>query len=63
DPRLITDFLIQRFSIAGTPEQCVERVRKLEEAGLQRILLTLPGGVYREAMRTWGEKVLPHFAG
>jgi len=62
DPRLITEYLIQRFSIAGTPEQCVERVRQLEQAGLHRILLTIPGGVYREVMRTWGEKVLPHFA-
>ncbi len=62
EPGLITEYLIQRFSIAGTPEQCVERVRQLEQAGLHRILLTLPGGVYREVMRTWGEKVLPHFA-
>ncbi len=62
DPRLITEYLIQRFSITGTPEQCVERVRQLEQAGLHRILLTIPSGVYREVMRTWGERVLPHFA-
>ena len=62
DPGLITEYLIQRFSIAGTPGQCVERVRQLEHAGLHRILLTIPSGVYREVMRTWGEKVLPHFS-
>jgi 5,10-methylenetetrahydromethanopterin reductase len=62
DPRLVTEYLVQRFSIAGTPEECVERVRQLEQAGLRRVLLTLPPPVYRDVMRRWAEKVMPHFS-
>ena len=63
DPHLVTEYLVQRFSIAGTPEECVERIRQLEEAGLNRILLTLPPVAYREVMTTWAGKVMPHFSG
>ena len=62
EPHRITEYLIQRFSITGTPEECVERVRQLEEAGVRHILLTLPMGVYREVMRKWAEKVMLHFS-
>ena len=61
-PHMVTDYLVQRFSIAGTPEECVERVRQLEQAGIHRILLTLPPVVYREVMRRWAESVMPHFS-
>jgi 5,10-methylenetetrahydromethanopterin reductase len=59
DPRFITEYLIQRFSICGTPEECLNRVRELNQAGIQRILLTVPPSVYREVMKKWAEKVMP----
>jgi len=59
-PHLVTDYLIRRFSIAGTPEQCVERVQQLAEYGLKRILLTIPPKAYLDAMKVWSEKVMPH---
>ncbi len=59
DPELITDYLIQRFSIAGTPEQCVARVKRLEEAGARSILLTPPNSIYDEVMEAWGRRVIP----
>jgi alkanesulfonate monooxygenase SsuD/methylene tetrahydromethanopterin reductase-like flavin-dependent oxidoreductase (luciferase family) len=62
EPHLVTEYLIRRFSIAGTPEECVGRVRQLEQAGIHRILLTLPPVVYRDVMKRWAEKVLPHFS-
>lgn len=58
-PQLVTDYLIRRFSIAGTPEECLERVKKLEQYGLKRILLTIPPKAYLDAMRLWSEKVIP----
>ncbi|MFQ5684814.1 MAG: LLM class flavin-dependent oxidoreductase [Candidatus Binatia bacterium] len=62
DPRLVTEYLLQRFSIAGTAEECVRRVQQLEQAGIHRILLTLPPLVYRDVMKRWAEKVMPHFS-
>lgn len=58
-PHLVTDYLIRRFSIAGTPEECVERIRKLEEYGVKRILLTIPPKAYLDVMKLWSEKVMP----
>ncbi len=58
DPDLVTDYLLQRFTIAGTPAQCIERVRQLEAAGVKRLLLTPPNAVYDETMEAWGRRVL-----
>jgi 5,10-methylenetetrahydromethanopterin reductase len=41
DPDLVTDYLRQRFAIAGTPKECAARVKQLEAAGIKRLLLTL----------------------
>ena len=59
DPELVTDYLLQRFTIAGTPEECAARVKQLEAAGVQRLLLTPPNAIYNETMEAWGRRVLP----
>ena len=59
DPDLLTDYLIQRFTIAGTPEECVARVKTLEAAGVGRLLLTPPNANYNETMEAWGRRVIP----
>ena len=61
DPDLVTDYLIRRFTIAGTPEECVERVRALAQAGVKRLLLTPPEAIYNKVIEDWGIKVIPHF--
>lgn len=61
DPKLITDYLVRRFSIAGTPEECIERVRELERAGVSRLLLTPPESVFSEMMEGWARAVMPAF--
>jgi 5,10-methylenetetrahydromethanopterin reductase len=63
DPRFVTDYLVQRFSIAGTPEECVVRVRELQQAGISRLLLTPPGKIYKETVEAWSKQVMPHFEG
>jgi 5,10-methylenetetrahydromethanopterin reductase len=60
DPDLITDYLIRRFTIAGTPAECVERVRELSEAGVKRLLLTPPEAIYHQVLAAWGGKVIPN---
>src|SRR3990172_5853029 len=61
DPKYVTDYLVQRFSIAGTPEECVARVKELEKAGMRRLLLTPPEKIYTEMVEEWSKKVMPHF--
>ena len=63
DPKFVTDYLVNRFSIAGTPEECVARVKQLEQAGVRRLLLTPPGKIYKETLEAWGKQVMPHFDG
>jgi 5,10-methylenetetrahydromethanopterin reductase len=59
DPNLVTDYLRQRFTIAGTPEECATRVKQLEAAGIKRLLLTPPNANYDMTMETWGRRVIP----
>jgi 5,10-methylenetetrahydromethanopterin reductase len=59
DPDLITDYLLQRFTIAGTPEECVGRIKSLEAAGIKRLLLTPPNAIYDQVMQAWGDRVIP----
>jgi 5,10-methylenetetrahydromethanopterin reductase len=59
DPNLVTDYLLERFTIAGTPGECTAKVRQLESQGVQRLLLTPPNTIYDETMEAWGKRVIP----
>jgi 5,10-methylenetetrahydromethanopterin reductase len=59
DPDLVTEYLLQRFTIAGTPQECAARVSQLEAAGIKRVLLTPPNAIYNETMEAWGQRVIP----
>ena len=61
DPRLVTDYLTQRFALAGSPAECVKRIKEIEQAGIHSFLLTLPPKVYRDVMHQWAETVMPQF--
>ncbi len=61
DTKLVTDYLVQRFSIAGTPEECVARVKELKEAGVQHLILTPPEAAYDKVMEAWAKEVMSHF--
>jgi 5,10-methylenetetrahydromethanopterin reductase len=62
DPELVTDYLVNRFSIAGTRDECIARVKSLQAVGVKRLLLTPPNVIYNEVMQAWGEHVLPFCA-
>ena len=59
DPNLVTDYLLHRFTIAGTPQECAVRVKQLEAAGAKRLLLTPPNTNYEAIMEAWGRRVIP----
>lgn len=58
DPELVTDYLLERFTIAGTTRECIDKVKRLEAVGIRRILLTPPNAIYDEVMEAWGKRVI-----
>ena len=61
NPGLVTDYLVERFTIAGTPEECAAKIRNLEQAGVRSLLLTPPDANYSDVMEAWGRSVIPLF--
>jgi 5,10-methylenetetrahydromethanopterin reductase len=63
DPDLVNDYLIHRFSIAGNPQECIERIEKLKAAGVEHLMLTPARTVYNETVEVFAKNVMPHFRG
>ncbi len=61
DPGLVNGYLVQRFSIAGTPRECIERIEELKAAGVEHLMLTPARKVYGETVEAFAAKVMPHF--
>ena len=61
DPDLVNDYLVHRFSIAGTPGECIERIEELKAAGVDHLMLTAARKVYHETVEAFAAKVIPHF--
>jgi 5,10-methylenetetrahydromethanopterin reductase len=59
DPELVSDYLVRRFTIAGTAEECAARVRELAAAGVERLLLTPPEAIYLTVVAAWGNQIIP----
>lgn len=55
----ITDFLADRFALVGTPEQCIERLRSIRDAGLHQVILPALGPDPADMLRRLGEEVFP----
>jgi 5,10-methylenetetrahydromethanopterin reductase len=61
DPDLVNDYLVHRFSIAGTPKECIERIEELRDAGVEHLMLTAARKVYHESVEAFATKVMPDF--
>jgi 5,10-methylenetetrahydromethanopterin reductase len=61
DPKFVTNYLLERFAIAGTPAECIDKVKRLEADGIKRILLTPPNAIYDQVMETWSERVIQKY--
>ena len=57
---VVSDYLVRRFTIAGTPEECIDRVRELRSKGVESFLLTPPEYAWQEVATMWAEEVMPH---
>lgn len=61
EPKLVTDYLIDRFAIAGTASECIERIEKVLDAGVEHLMLTPPRSVYHETVDAFARSVMPRF--
>lgn len=62
DPALVTDYLVRRFAIAGTPKECIERLEELADGVINRVMLTPARSVYEETVERLAKDVMPAFA-
>ena len=56
---LVSDELVRTLAVAGTPEECVERVRGLLATGVDDLVFPLMGGGRLERLRTLTEQITP----
>jgi 5,10-methylenetetrahydromethanopterin reductase len=61
DANLVNDYLVRRFSIAGNPKECTERIEELQAAGVEHLMLTPARKVYGETVEAFATKVIPQF--
>jgi 5,10-methylenetetrahydromethanopterin reductase len=60
--RAVTDEVLSKVcAIAGTPEECIERIEEYRQSGCTHILLEIWGDDRLEQAKLFGEAVLPHF--
>jgi 5,10-methylenetetrahydromethanopterin reductase len=60
--RAVSDEVLTKVCpIAGTPEDCIERITEYRDAGCSHILLEVWGDDRLEQAQLFGEAVLPHF--
>ena len=62
DPKhvpFITDYILDRFTITGTPEACVDRIKEIESYGVRSIMIDPPVQDFDESLRMFTEEVLP----
>lgn len=57
----VTDAVLEKSkAIAGTPDECIERIREYREAGCRHIMLELWGDDRNRQLEMFGERVLPY---
>ena len=62
DPKhvpLITDYILDRFTITGTPGECVDRIQEIESYGVKSIMIDPPNQDFDESLKMFTEEVLP----
>jgi 5,10-methylenetetrahydromethanopterin reductase len=60
----IADYLLERLTISGTPEDCCRKLESLRAAGVENVCLSLSAAPDLPGyLRLFGERVLPAFSG
>lgn len=61
DPEMITDYLIRRFSVAGTPKECKTRIEELVNLGATSFMVTPPFNIYDQVMKDWADVIVSEY--
>jgi len=56
----VTDELVDQFALAGTPDQCLEKLHRFAETGLKCPVLYIHGPDHEVAMELAAEKMIPN---
>jgi len=59
----VSDEICDRFSILGTPEQAIEKLRHLESIGVDQFNIYLMTHGQEETLEAYGKDIIPKFAG
>ncbi len=59
----LTDYLSNRFAVAGTPADCIRKLERAVEAGARQFWMSVHFDDKIRFMRDWAEKVMPAFRG
>ncbi len=61
---LITDYMVDRFAVVGTPNDVVARFETLHEMGVEKVIVAMPFRLEEryEIIETLAREVLPRFA-
>jgi alkanesulfonate monooxygenase SsuD/methylene tetrahydromethanopterin reductase-like flavin-dependent oxidoreductase (luciferase family) len=59
--RYVTPEAIRGTCIAGEPDEIIDQIRAMEQAGISEVLLLPPADTQREVLRDFAEQVMPAF--
>ena len=54
----LTDFLADRFAVAGTSDECLEKVRIIQDAGVDNLLILAISSDSDNIIRRFGQEVI-----
>tara|TARA_Y100000588_G_scaffold170271_1_gene184030 strand:+ start:8797 stop:9798 length:1002 start_codon:yes stop_codon:yes gene_type:complete len=54
----LTDFLAERFAVAGTPDECLAKVQDIRDAGVDNLLILAISSQTDDLIRRFGEQVI-----
>lgn len=60
--RLVTDYIVDRFAVAGNVDYCVERLKVIKSLGIRNILIDFPGEVAVDQIREFAKEIIPKFS-
>ena len=60
--KVVTDDMVEAFSISGTPEEVMDRVEELKKLGVNQLIIGSPIGVDKsKAIKLIGKEIIPRF--
>ncbi|MED5580061.1 MAG: LLM class flavin-dependent oxidoreductase [Nitrospinota bacterium] len=58
---LITDYILDRFTITGTVDEVVERIKEIEGYGVKNLMIDPPMPGFDESLEAFAKEVMPNF--